>query len=87
MSRKNPTQPERVLDAQGMVDDFYRSLRLVISGRRPPYVWKARTGSVIQLVECPKGHTYLLVSISLPTLPSCGQEMIVVATLTCAVVY
>jgi len=43
-SRKIPTQPERVLDAPGMVDDFY--------------IWRADTGSVTQVGEAPEG-TYV----------------------------
>ena len=61
-SRKIPTQPERVLDAPGMVDDFYLNLlswscqnAVAVALESSTYIWKADTGAVIQLGECPEG--------------------------------
>lgn len=64
-SRKIPTQPERVLDAPGMVDDFYLNLiswscqnALAVALEASTYIWKADTGNVVQVGEAPEG-TYV----------------------------
>ncbi|KAF5344181.1 hypothetical protein D9756_011444 [Leucocoprinus leucothites] len=62
-ARKIPTQPERVLDAPGMVDDFYLNLlswscqnAVAVALETATYVWKADTGTVAQLGEgAPEG--------------------------------
>ncbi|KAF8148466.1 WD40-repeat-containing domain protein [Crassisporium funariophilum] len=61
-TRKIPTQPERVLDAPGMVDDFYLNLlswscqnAVAVALESSTYIWKADTGAVVQLGECPEG--------------------------------
>ncbi|KAH7929258.1 WD40 repeat-like protein [Leucogyrophana mollusca] len=61
-SRKIPTQPERVLDAPGMVDDFYLNLLswssqnvLAVALAESTYIWRADTGSVSNLGEAPEG--------------------------------
>ncbi|KAH9000599.1 WD40-repeat-containing domain protein [Lactarius hatsudake] len=51
-SRKIATQPERVLDAPGMVDDFYLNL-LSWSVLNNTYIWKADSGSVVLLTSPP----------------------------------
>lgn len=55
-ARKLPNQPERVLDAPGMVDDFYlnliswSSLNIVaVALGESTYTWRADTGSVTHL--------------------------------------
>ncbi|THH29149.1 hypothetical protein EUX98_g5038 [Antrodiella citrinella] len=64
-TRKISTQPERVLDAPGIVDDFYLNLLswscqnvLAVALAESSYVWKADTGEVTQLGEAPEG-TYI----------------------------
>lgn len=64
-TRKIPTQPERVLDAPGMVDDFYLNLlswscqnAVAVALETSTYIWKADTGTVVQLGEAPEG-TYV----------------------------
>ena len=64
-TRKIPTQPERVLDAPGMVDDFYLNLiswssqnALAVALEASTYIWKADTGNVVQVGEAPDG-TYV----------------------------
>ena len=61
-TRKIPTQPERVLDAPGMVDDFYLNLlswscqnAVAVALEASTYIWKADTGAVVQLGEAPEG--------------------------------
>ncbi|KAF8871680.1 WD40-repeat-containing domain protein [Infundibulicybe gibba] len=61
-SRKIPTQPERVLDAPGMVDDFYLNLiswscqnAVAVALEASTYIWKADTGTVVQMGEAPEG--------------------------------
>ena len=61
-SRKIATQPGRVLDAPGMVDDFYLNLlswscqnAVAVALESSTYIWKADTGAVVQLGECPEG--------------------------------
>ncbi|KAG6884935.1 hypothetical protein C0993_007117 [Termitomyces sp. T159_Od127] len=64
-SRKIPTQPERVLDAPGLVDDFYLNLlawsplnSVAVALEASTYIWKADTGAVTQLADAPEG-TYV----------------------------
>ncbi|KAG1763104.1 WD40-repeat-containing domain protein [Suillus occidentalis] len=64
-SRRIPTQPERVLDAPGMVDDFYLNLVswsiqniVAVALAESTYVWRADTGVVSHLGEAPEG-TYV----------------------------
>lgn len=59
-AKKIPTAPERVLDAPGLVDDFYLNLLawsltnlLAIGLEDTVYVWNASTGSVGLLCELP----------------------------------
>lgn len=60
-AKKIPTAPERVLDAPGLVDDFYLNLLawslanlLAIGLEDAVYVWNASTGSVGLLCELPR---------------------------------
>ena len=64
-SRRIPTQPERVLDAPGMVDDFYLNLVswsgqnvVAVALAESTYVWQADTGTVSLLGEAPES-TYV----------------------------
>ncbi|KAJ7684792.1 WD40-repeat-containing domain protein [Mycena polygramma] len=64
-TRKISTQPERVLDAPGMVDDFYLNLLswsslncVAVALESSTYIWKADTGAVVQMGEAPAG-TYV----------------------------
>ncbi|KZV93277.1 WD40 repeat-like protein [Exidia glandulosa HHB12029] len=64
-TRKIATTPERVLDAPGMVDDYYlnlvafSSLNVVaVALSETTYMWNAKTGDVVQLGSCPEG-TYV----------------------------
>jgi cell division cycle 20, cofactor of APC complex len=64
-SRKIATQPERVLDAPGMVDDFYLNLLswsvqnvVAVALSENTYIWRADTGTVVQVGEAPEG-TYV----------------------------
>jgi len=64
-SRKIATQPERVLDAPGMVDDFYLNLLswsvqnvVAVALSENTYIWRAETGAVVQIGEAPEG-TYV----------------------------
>ncbi|KAH7882926.1 quinon protein alcohol dehydrogenase-like superfamily [Phlebopus sp. FC_14] len=64
-SRRVPTNPERVLDAPGMVDDFYLNLvawsALNVVGvalGESTYIWNADTGTVSHLGDAPD-HTYV----------------------------
>lgn len=59
-AKKIPSSPERVLDAPGLVDDFYLNLLawslynlLAIGLEDAVYVWNASTGSVGLLCELP----------------------------------
>lgn len=61
-ARKIPTQPERVLDAPGILDDFYlnliswSSLNVVaVALEGSTYVWKADSGEVAHLGDAPEG--------------------------------
>ncbi|EJD01982.1 WD40 repeat-like protein [Fomitiporia mediterranea MF3/22] len=63
--RKLPSQPERVLDAPGMVDDFYlnlinwSSLNIVaVALGESVYTWRAETGAVTHLGDVPE-DTYV----------------------------
>ncbi|CAK7897023.1 APC/C activator protein Cdc20p [[Candida] anglica] len=65
-AKKIPTAPERVLDAPGLVDDFYLNLLawsstnlLAIGLEDAVYVWNASTGSVGLLCELPTFATSL----------------------------
>src|SRR5216684_3645782 len=64
-SRKIATQPERVLDAPGMVDDFYLNLLswsvqnvVSVALSENTYIWRADSGEVVQVGEAPEG-TYV----------------------------
>ncbi|KAG6909445.1 hypothetical protein DXG01_000430 [Tephrocybe rancida] len=64
-ARKIPTQPERVLDAPGLVDDFYLNLlawspanTVAVALEAATYIWHADTGTVSQLGDAPEG-TYV----------------------------
>lgn len=61
-AKKIPTAPERVLDAPGLVDDFYLNLIawsstnvLAIGLEDSVYLWHANTGDVVLLCEVPRG--------------------------------
>lgn len=61
-SRKIPTQPERVLDAPGMVDDFYLNLiswscqnMVAVALAESTYIWRAETGTASRVGEAPEG--------------------------------
>jgi len=63
--RRIPSAPERVLDAPGLVDDYYLNLldwssgnQVAIGLERSVYVWSADSGSVASLLECP-ADTYI----------------------------
>jgi cell division cycle protein 20 (cofactor of APC complex) len=63
--RRVLTAPERVLDAPGLVDDYYLNLldwssgnQVAIGLERNVYVWSAESGSVSSLLECPE-DTYI----------------------------
>ncbi|KZT01333.1 WD40 repeat-like protein [Laetiporus sulphureus 93-53] len=70
-SRKIATQPERVLDAPGMVDDFYLNLVawstlnvVAVALAESTYLWRADTGDVVQLGEAPEGSYVAAVDFS-----------------------
>lgn len=57
--RRVATAPERVLDAPGLVDDYYLNLldwssgnQVAIGLERSVYVWSAESGTVSSLLEC-----------------------------------
>ncbi|TDL22796.1 WD40 repeat-like protein [Rickenella mellea] len=61
-TRKVAMQPERVLDAPGMVDDFYLNLIswsclnvVAVALGESTYVWQAATGSVVHVGDAPEG--------------------------------
>jgi cell division cycle protein 20 (cofactor of APC complex) len=63
--RRIPSAPERVLDAPGLVDDYYLNLldwssgnQVAIGLERSVYVWSAESGSVSSLFEC-AADTYI----------------------------
>jgi cell division cycle protein 20 (cofactor of APC complex) len=63
--RRVLTAPERVLDAPGLVDDYYLNLldwssgnQVAIGLERNVYVWSAESGTVNSLLEC-SADTYI----------------------------
>lgn len=63
--RRIATAPERVLDAPGLVDDYYLNLldwssgnQVAIGLERSVYVWSAESGTVNSLLEC-DASTYI----------------------------
>jgi len=69
--RKIATQPERVLDAPGMVDDFYLNLVawsslnvLAVALAEQTYLWRADTGEVMRMGEAPDGSYVASVDFS-----------------------
>jgi cell division cycle protein 20 (cofactor of APC complex) len=65
-AKKVPTAPERVLDAPGLVDDFYLNLLawlltnlVAIALEDAVYVWNASTGTVGMLCEVPRLATLI----------------------------
>lgn len=63
--RRIQSAPERVLDAPGLVDDYYLNLldwssqnQVAIGLERNVYVWTAESGTVSQLLEAP-ADTYI----------------------------
>ncbi|PFH53498.1 hypothetical protein AMATHDRAFT_137284 [Amanita thiersii Skay4041] len=65
-ARKIPTQPERVLDAPGLVDDFYLNLlswssqnTLAVALEGATYIWRADTGSVSQMGDVSPQGTFV----------------------------
>lgn len=69
--RKIATQPERVLDAPGMVDDFYlnlvawSSLNVVaVALAENTYFWRADSGEVVHVGEAPEGSYVAAVDFS-----------------------
>ena len=70
-TRRIPTQPERVLDAPGIADDFYLNLVswgamnvLAVALDTATYIWKADTGEVVELGEAPEGSYVASVDFS-----------------------
>ncbi|XP_065887277.1 cell division cycle protein 20 homolog isoform X2 [Dysidea avara] len=64
--RKVPSDPEKILDAPGLVDDFYISPlawsmknQLSIALGNLVYLWNADDGSVIQLMELSQSSEYI----------------------------
>lgn len=58
MRRKVPTAPERVLDAPGLIDDYYLNLldwscgnQVAIALEQSVYIWDASSGTVSALME------------------------------------
>ena len=65
LRRRVATAPERVLDAPGLLDDYYLNLldwssgnQVAIGLERSVYVWSAETGAVHPLLEAP-ADTYV----------------------------
>ncbi|RDA85040.1 hypothetical protein CP532_4569 [Ophiocordyceps camponoti-leonardi (nom. inval.)] len=65
LRRRIPTAPERVLDAPGLIDDYYLNLldwssenQVAVGLERNVYVWSANEGSVSCLSESP-ADTYV----------------------------
>lgn len=61
-ARKISNQPERVLDAPGMLDDFYLNLLswsctniVAVALGESTYTWRAETGEVAHLGDTPEG--------------------------------
>lgn len=70
-TRRIPTQPERVLDAPGMVDDFYLNLIswsclnvVAVALGESTYIWKAESGSVIHVGDAQEGSYVASVDFS-----------------------
>lgn len=70
-TRKLSTQPERVLDAPNMVDDFYLNLIswssqniVAVALSESTYIWRADTGSVTHLGDAPDSTFVSSVSFS-----------------------
>ncbi|CAN6653980.1 APC/C activator protein Cdc20p [Trichomonascus vanleenenianus] len=62
LRRKVPTAPERVLDAPGLIDDYYLNLldwsssnQVAIALEQSVYIWDANSGAVSSLMECTNG--------------------------------
>ncbi|CCA70183.1 related to cell cycle protein p55cdc [Serendipita indica DSM 11827] len=61
--RRLPTQPDRVLDAPGILDDYYLNLlswsarnELAVGLEENTYVWRASTGAAVHLAESTEGR-------------------------------
>jgi cell division cycle protein 20 (cofactor of APC complex) len=61
--RELPTQPDRILDAPDIVDDFYLNLVswsdtnvLAVSLRNKLYLWNGNNGTVSELLDYSSGH-------------------------------
>ncbi|ODQ63225.1 WD40 repeat-like protein [Nadsonia fulvescens var. elongata DSM 6958] len=59
LRRKIPTAPERVLDAPGIIDDYYLNLldwscdnQVAIALEKSVYIWNAESGTVAPLMDC-----------------------------------
>ncbi|KAL1746431.1 WD40-repeat-containing domain protein [Schizophyllum fasciatum] len=70
-ARKISNQPERILDAPGLVDDFYLNLvdwsvlnTVAIALDNSTYLWNAETSQVVQLGEAPDDSHICSVSFS-----------------------
>lgn len=70
-TRRIATQPERVLDAPGIVDDFYLNLIswsclnvVSVALAENSYIWKADSGEVVHLGEAPEGSYISAVEFS-----------------------
>lgn len=66
LRRKVPTAPERVLDAPGLIDDYYLNLldwssgnQIAIALERSVYIWNASSGSVSSLMETSSADNYV----------------------------
>lgn len=66
LRRKVPTAPERVLDAPGLIDDYYLNLldwssgnQIAIALERSVYIWNASTGTVSSLMETSSDDNYV----------------------------
>lgn len=66
LRRKIPTAPERVLDAPGLIDDYYLNLldwscgnQVAIALEQTVYIWDANTGTVNSLMESSQQGTYV----------------------------
>jgi cell division cycle 20, cofactor of APC complex len=70
-TRKIPTQPERILDAPGLQDDFYLNLlswscnnALAVALEGGSYIWNADTGTIVQLGESSEDYRIASVEFS-----------------------
>lgn len=66
LRRKVPTAPERVLDAPGLVDDYYLNLldwscgnQVAIGLEQSVYIWNANTGTVASLMDSTAPSSYI----------------------------